>query len=47
MVTSNTQTLLVSGSGVPEIDPGAAAGALAVIAGLYLMFKDRRRRRTT
>jgi hypothetical protein len=46
MVTSNTQTLLVSPStSVPEIDPGAASGALTVIAGLYLMFKDRRSRR--
>jgi hypothetical protein len=34
MVTSNTQTLGVGGSGVPEIDPGAIAGALTVIAGL-------------
>jgi hypothetical protein len=44
MVPSNTQVLLV-GSAVPEIDPGAAAGALTMIAGLYLMFKDRRSRR--
>jgi len=43
---SSPQVCTVSASdSVPEIDPGAATGALTVIAGLYLMFKDRRFRR--
>jgi hypothetical protein len=45
IVTSNQATLVV-GAAVPEIDSGAAAGALTVVAGLYLMIRDRRWRRT-
>jgi hypothetical protein len=45
MVTSDPQFLLIGPQSTPEIDPGAATGALTVIAGLYLMFKDRRTRR--
>lgn len=43
MSTSDQSTFRVE-SNVPEIDPGAATGAVAVLSCLYLLYRDRRAR---